>query len=68
MKDAYDRITQLNCGVLEQKLELDALSLKALRQRQRPDVDAERASQLLGAASLLLEEAARCCIKAGEIG
>lgn len=61
--DTYDAITRLNCGVLEQKLALDAARVASLKKRERSDVDAERAAQLLGAASLLLEEAARCCLK-----
>jgi hypothetical protein len=64
--DAFDEITRLNCGGLEQKLALDAALIASIRKRERTDVDAERAARLLGAASLLLEEAARCCLNPGE--
>lgn len=62
MTDQYDAITALNCKVLEQKLTTDAAIVASLRELRRGDPDAQRVSQLLGSASLLLEEAARYCV------
>ncbi len=60
-REHYDAITRLNCGVLEEKLLIDSAFVEELRKLRRPNADDQRVAQLLGAASLLLEEAARCC-------
>lgn len=59
--EQYDQITRLNCKVLEQKLTVDSAIVAELRNCRRPNADQQRVSQLLAAASLLLEEAARYC-------